>query len=369
LLGGLAALWYEAGLAWFLAAPLLREVMRALRRDTPAPHGFQWKRLGAGMATGLVAFAAYFAVRWALAADLPVVGADRYVMTFDPLTWLRNATLLLGVSASTTDSIALLGPSPSYGAAALSMALGLPLLLLALSRCVSTWPRPALLAAPLGLGAVLAPHLLQAHVSEFYAHPVIAILVVLLAGQTRSASKPWRMPHARVAIVLFAVASVMVGAHKAVEIIRTGRGADRVGRAVVRLVPTPPGHVCSVPEATPEPLVYSVFVAPPGPASVWGYSARGHWGWEHDVKLTRAARVSACPPEADVVIEVSVGGEVRLAGVARSFASHGAAVCRKRREAIAQNVDATMRPSSPSGFSEELPLGQSGTQPSHRSPT
>jgi hypothetical protein len=313
LLGGLAALWYEAGLRWFLAAPLFREVMLALRRDAPAPHRFQWKRLGAGMATGLLAFAAYFVARWALIADLTVHEAERYVMTFDPLAWLRNAALLLGMSASTTDSIALLGPSPSYGAAALSFALGLPLLVLALSRCVATWSRPALLSALLCMGAVLAPHIPQAHVSEFYVHPVVAILVVLLAGHGPSTLKPWRMPYARAAVVLFAAASLAVGAHKAVEIIRTGRNAEQVGRAVVRLIPHPPGHVCSVPEQTRRQLVYSVFVAPPGPASVWGVSARDHWGWEHDVKFTPSSRVSTCPLESDVVIQVSVAGEIRVA--------------------------------------------------------
>ena len=55
-----------------------------------------------------------------------------------------------------------------------------------------------------------------------------------------------------------------------------------------------------------------MFVAPPGPASDWGYAARGHWGWDRRVRYTWVTRPEACPADHEVVVGVSVEGAIEV---------------------------------------------------------
>ncbi len=311
-LAAAAALWYEPGLRWFLAAPLFRELMLALRFPLATPIRSVCLRLTAGMAAGLLAFTSYFIIRWLLIGELTVAGSGRYALTFEPLVWIRNAAMLGGVSFSTVDTIALLGPSPNYAMAALSLLLGLPLLVVAAHHCLRTWSIRALLFGFISLIAVLAPHLPQAHVSEFYAHPIVAIVAIMLVGHSGKAPTLRATRDAGITMALFVAAALAVDAHKAVALVRTGRAEDQVGKAIVQLIPEPPQHLCVVSGGADERKGYSVFVAPSGPDSRWGFSARGRWGWSNDVRFFWVRQIDSCPIDSDAVITLSAEGDVEI---------------------------------------------------------
>jgi hypothetical protein len=281
-----AALWKESGLAWLFAVPLLHEALL----DAPDRS---WTRLRGGLIFGLGGFALWLAARTTLGDGLEI-GDGRYAFSLDPTRWARNAAMLLGVSATTLDTIHLLGPVRRLGGAALTALAGLPLLVLPMAAAVKRREWTGWWLAGAGLLAVISPHLPQGHVSEMYAHPATAAwALVLLAALRRSDAS--RMLAA--ALALFLASAVVVDAHKLDEMIRTGRGAQTVGRRIAQSLPSVEsieGPLCLVLPAD-SPRTYSVFVAPPGPAAGWGMAVMVPWGWPDSARFVLVTEPAACP--------------------------------------------------------------------------
>jgi len=299
-------LWKESGLAWLLVCPLLPA---ALGQPSPC------RRVLPGLLLGVAVLAGYLGLRLALGLPAPLLDAHSpYHLLVNPLVWLRNGTMLLGVAGSTVDTLLLLGPAPWLALAALSALAGLLLPGLLLLSCRG-WSRGRRLAALLVLVMVMGPHLPLARVSEMYAHPLTAALAVLLAGAAPHIPTSRRRWLAT-ALALFLIAAVAVDAHKLLSMVRTGRGAARLGAQVAAAAgKIAPKKICAVVHPAAEGRGYSVFQAAPAPASGWGLAARPHWGWSRPVGLIKVRAPDQCPPKHSLLLEFSTPHDLQLVRV------------------------------------------------------
>lgn len=302
-------LWKESGLAWLLVCPLLPAALGL----PPSP-----RRVLPGLLLGVAVLAGYLGLRLTLSLPAPLLDAHSpYHLLVNPLVWLRNGAMLLGVAGSTVDTLALLGSAPWPALAALSALAGLllpGLLLLSLHQC---WSRGRKIAALLVLALVLGPHLPLARVSEMYAHPLTAALAVLLAGAAPHIPATRRRWLAT-ALAFFLIAAVAVDAHKLLSMVRTGEGAIPLGAQVAAAAgKEAPKKICAVVHPAAEDRGYSVFQAAPAPASGWGLAARPHWGWSRPVGLTRVRAPDQCPPNHSLLLEFSTPHSVQVIRVER----------------------------------------------------
>ncbi len=317
LLSALSVLWKESGIAWFLATPTLGALVRI--HEVPAWASDErvsrlWKEMAWAWGYGMLGIGMYFAVRFGLAHSL-ALGAKhgRYDLTVDPLIWARNLVMLLGVSITTTDTLALFGHPSRVVIAALSTFLGLPLLGITIYQAVKKWSRTTWLLAFVAVGLVAGPHLLLRHVSEMYAHPVVAVIVIICAtlfnnfdGRTRVLS--------RVALGAFLLASIGVDAHKWWGIERTGMGARLVGERIAAQTTGPrPEVVCTIMDWTKQEIKgYSVFEFPPGPAATRGRAVWPLWGWKAPGRIVVASKRQDCPAGVQAVWVIGLEGGIRV---------------------------------------------------------
>lgn len=306
-LAGLASLWKESGLGFFLAAPLFEAFAAA-----DAAGGGRRRRLAAGLAWGSAALAAYVLLRVALAPG-GALGrpAGRYRLLASPAQWVQNLVLLLGASLTTLDSVSLFGTPRRLGWALASLLAGLPLLFLLGQAAWRSWDGRRRAAALCCVPAVALVYLPMAHVSEKYAYPLVALCALLFAPAAEAA-RARRPLGLRAAVACFALAALAVDARKLLAMIDSGRGAAAVGARIAALTPSPPSRVCVVRPDAQRARVYSVFQADPGPASGWGSAVLPHWGWRRPEWLLPAARREECRAGSDALWTIWADGRVRV---------------------------------------------------------
>lgn len=303
----LSALWKESGLAFFLAAPILAELLRLTvpqREAEPEPH---MSRLTSGLLKGLAGIAIYMLLRRALAPGASL-GLPRgpYALHVDPLLWGRNLVMLLGVSLTTVDTIALFGFPRRPLWALVSVIAGLPLAAVLGLSLRRTWSLERWRLAVLSVLAVSGVYLPMGHVSEKYAHSIVAVLAILLAVGALRIPRSSSIP----ALALFLLAAAAVDAHKLTEMILTGRGAEEVAGRIASQTSTPPVNVCIVAVGQEKAQVYAVFQGNPGPASGWGIAVLPHWNWQFPKSAVLVAQRERCSPDRDTLWTVSVDGRV-----------------------------------------------------------
>ncbi|MFH1131038.1 MAG: hypothetical protein V1754_06865 [Pseudomonadota bacterium] len=309
LMSFLALFWKESGVVWFFAAPLFRELQ--LGRETGTVG--VWRRLCAGIGVACIAMVAYFAFRWGFARSFSLGGDDRYSLLLNPAIWIRNFSMLVGVAATTIDTIAIFGPSPRYLVGAMSIIFSIPLLGFLFVWAVRNRSLRKGVISLMAFFVVLGPHVLLAKVSEMYAHPIVAALAILLVvGGFGTLNSGWHKG-AKIALFLFLVGAVFVDAHKWFVMMETGRKADVVGRTIAEHTgDSPPASICIVRKSPTKKFGYSVFSAPPGPASQWGVAARQHWGWEHQVKIFHEETIAKCPQDSERIVDLAMDGAVQF---------------------------------------------------------
>ncbi len=318
-LSAISVLWKESGIAWFLATPALGAMIRI--HDLNSGGGSKtdagrriWKNMGLAWCYGILGIAIYFAVRFGLTHSL-ALGAKhgRYDLAIDPLIWARNLVMLLGVSTTTTDTLALFGHPSRIGLAVVSTVLGLPLLGITIYRVVKEWPIATWILAFVAVGLVAGPHLLLGHVSEMYAHPVVATLVIILAPLFNGFHERHSALLA-VALGTFLMASVGVDFHKWRGIERTGMDARLVGeRIAAQTIGARPKFVCTVINWKRRQIKgYSVFEFPAGPAATGGRAVWPLWGWKTPARIVVVSNRRDCPVESQAVWRISLSGAVRV---------------------------------------------------------
>ncbi len=304
--------WKESGASWFIAAPLLYAIDRAAvagetRDATPLMKSYVAKLLALGC-LALVAYAC-FRVLASPAGNLGMA-TGRYSTHFNPLHLASNAAMLAGVALTTADTLGILSDARHWTGAMLSLLLGLPLMLLALSKHLRVERPQTSLLWLLTVAALLGPHIVIRHVSEMYAHPVVAGVVLALTPRQspgdRRAAWSWAMG-------LFLCGSCWTLTSKFSAMRATSVGAKEVAARVAAAYPHPsqrPHEVCIVRDSA-RSRAYSVFLAEPGRASQWGLAVWGEWSWQLPAKYRWVDSLEQCPPSVETW-EVSLDGVVRV---------------------------------------------------------
>jgi len=313
----LAALSKESGLGWSIAAPLIAWAMRSgnageSTKDS-STRSLVWELCVAALFVSL-----YFLVRYLLVdAEAPVLAGGRYQLQFSPWLLLRNAAMVFGVAISTVDTVFLLSKTGNAWLGLATGSLSLPLLFMlcrgvlrkgANLRVLGAWSVAAL--------AIVGPHLPLGRVSEMYAHPLVAVLVLFFVSELekRRLTATRSLPRAaRLAFALTLIAVLAVNLHKVTAMWNTAEGAAKVGRRVAKRVGgSPLKRICAVVPSNWKAPGYSVFLAAPGPASAWGLSVRSQLGYREPYPgaVHRVHRRVECPTATDLVLVFSETGEL-----------------------------------------------------------
>jgi hypothetical protein len=235
---------------------------------------------------------AYLACRLALADSLPSVGGQgRYTFTLSALTIARNLVQLLGVAVLPIDTLALLGRPRSILLGGATAAMGFPIVAFSAWLWIRIRTPGRTFWALVSVVCVAGPHLIIPHVSEMYAHPVIAVMVLLVAPLFDQLAPTRRYLLASVACLL--IGTAVSNAHKLGAMIASGERARTIGRRIAGTYPAPVPLVCSVPFLATE-TGYSVFQIPPGAASGSGKAVLQEWGWPPGVEFVRLPSVEGC---------------------------------------------------------------------------
>lgn len=292
----LAMLWKESAVGWTLGAPCMVGVLS--KRTRP----YLSRRLLRASLLGLALLGVYLVCRMVLGDAMPRIGAEsRYTLAFSPATIARNLIQLFGVVTLPVDTLALLGRPRVPILVAVTAAMGAPMLLLTIWRWIRTQTFGCSL---LGLASVICaalPHLIIPHVSEMYAHPVIAATVLLVAPLFDEIALARR--HLLAPLACLFLGTVVSNGHKLHAMIASGEGGRAVGRRIADQYPVRARLVCSIPFWAAE-NGYSVFQIAPGPASGWGKAVLQEWGWPPDVDFVRMSTIEECRAvRADLVVK------------------------------------------------------------------
>jgi hypothetical protein len=323
----LSVLWNEGGIAWFVTAPLVKafaqinrcahvesnEEAQILDKSPPNVKDV-YACCGKELALGFFGVSAYFAARFFLlgAVALGTPGA-RYGIGFNPITLVKHAVMLIGVSLSTVDTLALLSSKPKLWLAIISFGMGLPFLLGVIKHAMKCWTIHQWLLAMLALASVVAPFALMGHVSEMYAQRPAALVAVLLIGASYGSDRPSLPPFPRwTALVIALLACAIVNSHKLLSMVQVGQESVAVGRNIAEIFGRePPAGICVVCEAPVEKMGYSVFQAPPGIAANCGLATRMQWGWERQVAFHIVSSLENCRAFDGPAIAIAVSGKVK----------------------------------------------------------
>lgn len=297
----IAALWKESGLAWFAAAPALRLTVGAYYNIEPSGLVARVWTERRWLVLGLVGALAYLSARMLLAGQVMLGATEgRYAFSPNPLVWLRNAAMLLGVALIPVDTVAIFGIGHRLARGVAPAFLALPfgvMALFGLGRRRRVRP-VCLLFGGLMLVAVMAPHLLIGHVSEMYAHPITFTLTVVASLLLGTSWPKCSTRLTQFAIALVLVAFVLVDLGKYREMLATARRAEifaEQNRAL--LSPAQDRGVCFVPDDNQEWAGgYSVFQMDTASASGWGKAMVLQWGWGRYDAITVVASPAECTP-------------------------------------------------------------------------
>ena len=296
----------ESGIAWFMLAPLIQFLAESADRPGPwfnreAMRPFCW---------GVAGLAVYAALRLGLATEAAVgFDAGRYALQFEPLRWVVHAASLIGVSLTTSNTLLWFGTPRGIGTGIAGALLGLPFMAVALGlawRHFRTAERVGWAAAVL---IAVGPHLPLGQVSEMYAHPVLAVIVLALVHGIRSLPEPRHQREALAAT--FLIAALVTDFYKAESMIESGRAARKVGEqlSVQWHGERPPKSICGI--WTPVEPGYSVFQGDPVAASRWGKSVIAAWDHDPGIRYFYGEDPETCASAgADAIVQFEAGGPV-----------------------------------------------------------
>jgi hypothetical protein len=301
----LSMLWKESGTAWAIAAPCLAALVGSW---TQLPD---WRRIAHALTLGIGLLTCYLAARSYLSHSVQIgVGTGRYSLSLSPLAIGRNFGMLATAALSPIDTVALLGNPRHLGLAVMTAASGLPLLALCFWVFVTTLGAARMVLAMASLLSIAGPHILLAHVSEMYAHPLMAGALLVLVPALGPAGIGRRALWAGAGCALFG--TLLSDAHKLTEMIETGYSAREVGHGLAAEHPQAPFRLCAVPAVTFQ-ASYSVFQMAPGPASGWGASARQAWGWSSRTAYLQRSSTAECQAtNADLIVSFATDGKFSL---------------------------------------------------------
>jgi hypothetical protein len=280
----IAALWKEAGFAWFAAAPALRLMIGANRSTEPSGLVAQVWSERRWLVVGLSGAVAYLVVRMLLAGHTSLGDAEgRYALSHNPLVWLHNAAMLLGVALVPVDTVAIFGVAHKLARGVAPAFFALPFGAIALFVLVRRLRARSLCLffGSLMVVAVMVPHPFIGHVSEMYAHP-LTFGLALVGSLSLAAWWPNRSTRlTRLAIASMLAAFLWVDISKYSEMLATGKRAELfASRNSAFLSPARRRGVCFLPEDFHEgPGGYSVFQMNTASASGWGKAMVLEWGW------------------------------------------------------------------------------------------
>jgi len=277
LAAALASIAKESGVCWFLLSPWL-----AFIRTEELPQR--------ELLLGSLGLVAYLVLRLGLGWQLELAArGDRYALGLDPVRLIRNAAQLAIAGSLPLDTVSWLSPRASRFGGVVTLLASLPATWLVLRQL----PRASVRQGWRWLCAfmlVMGPHLVLGHVSELYAHPLSALVVLVLRpALLRDFEGPWT----RSAAVLWLSASLLATGHKLVTMRASAETAAAVGRQLAVLSPRAPSSLCVV--HAPEAAYYSVFDLGPVIASGFGRAALRHWGFR-EVHFFSAGSSGECPP-------------------------------------------------------------------------
>ncbi|MGB0592401.1 MAG: hypothetical protein ACPGU1_22175 [Myxococcota bacterium] len=288
----LALFWKESGAAWFIAAPLMTEGLLVLdgRLERPRIAG-ALKAVG----LGLLLLALYFVVRKALAVDGTITAREgRYALNLSLVTTIKHVLMLLGAAWSTVETVAAVSVMDrEVWVSALTGALGVPLLVLALWHGRLRMPTIAFACCVLGAGALMGPHAIFGRVSEMHTHPLLAATLIIFGVIVDGAAL--RGTLGRVALGLWVVGALGATGHKYTTWVATCQGAEQVRATLSAQWEGPPVHnVCTV-WREERPQGYATFSAGHYEAAGSGRALMADWGWDPDFDTVMTYDVAKCP--------------------------------------------------------------------------
>lgn len=313
-----ATLAKESGIAWFVAGPLLAVAIegRSLLERT------QVLRLGRSVVIGACGALLYFALRFSLKAEM-VLGSEsgRYALHLSPTDWLQSITLLVGLSTTTIDTLSVFLPPRNLALAGVSAVASLPLAAMAVLG-ILRYPQKARIMLIIAAALVVSsPHLLIEHPGEMHAYPTFAVLIMLLAFAIDDIALSSRRI-ATLAVGLFLLASIGVGAHKWWLMVGHSRTADIVAQSIDAQTTGKKPETVLVVRAEDNMLGYSVFYQNPAKASCWGMSVMVLWGWKYPQKFLYADEAKSLGQHYDAMWVIYPDGRVKVTsegGVVRNI--------------------------------------------------
>ena len=320
----LATLWNESGIAWFAVAPLIKAYARISGQTSgkadlgaPAPlhHRVDMKRVyrraGAEIAMGFLGVSIYFSARFLLLGTIALgASGSRYGASLDPGAFVKHATILIGITLTTVDTLALLSPQPSFWLAITSFIMGLPLLFSIARRLAHRWTVHHWLIATSACITTVAPFSIMGHISESYAQHPAAVLAILLPVTGSSHDRKFALRRWSMVVPALALLACLIGnTHKFMSMVQLGNSSVAVGRSIAETVyPFVPERICVICEEPAGKHGYSVFEAPPNIASSCGLAARMYWGWRQDVVFYTVSSLAECPHiESSAVVLAAAG--------------------------------------------------------------
>jgi len=310
----LSMVWKESGTAWPIAAPCLVALIGSWTQP------LEWRRTCRALTLGIGLLACYLLIRTSLAQTGGIgAAAGRYSLSLSPVVLGRNFGMLGAVALLPIDTLALLGSPRNLGLAATTAAAGIPLLLLCVWACIRTLGVARIFLATASLVVIAVPHLVLEHVSEMYAHPLIAGAALVFLPALCAFGIGRRVVTAGAACAF--LGALLSDAHKLTAMIEAGHSASDVGIRIVAEHAQAPRIICAVP-AVNFPAGYSVFQISPGPASGWGASAQQAWGWSPRTEYLRLKSIEECQAQhSDVTVLFAADGAFTFVSVARQRVS------------------------------------------------
>jgi hypothetical protein len=296
----IAALWKESGVGWFAAVPTLRLMVSAYREGVPLSQlrARVWAERS-WFAAGLAGAAVYFSARFALVGQVSLgASGGRYALSHNPLVWVKNAALLLGVVVVPANTVSILGRAHRVAAGLAPALLALPFLVLAARELARNTIRRALWPwlTCMVLLSVMAPHIFISHVSEMHAHPLAFATAVPLC--LLLAKRPHMSVRSTILLLVpVLLALLFVDVSKYREMLATGRlGKTFARQNSASLERYRANGICFLREDGDQwGGGYSVYQMDAGLAAGWGKAMVLDWGWDKYDAIVVDRLPTECP--------------------------------------------------------------------------
>jgi len=302
----IATLFKESGVAWFAAAPLVAVAVEG----KPLLNRSQMFRIGWSVLIGVCGAVFYLALRFALRSDI-VLGSEsgRYSLHLSSIVWLKNIMLLVGLSTTAIDTLAVFLPPRNIILAAASFAASIPLMILTALGILRNRQKARILLLITSAAVVSMPHLLIEHPGEMHAYPTFAVLALLMAFAVDDLVVSSRRSIA-FAIGLFLLASIGVGMHKWQLMYSHSLTAVPVARSIDAQTTEKKPETVLVVIVKDNLPGYSVFYQDPAKASAWGMSVIELWEWKYPKKFLYADDKESAGKHYDAMWVVYANGRV-----------------------------------------------------------